>query len=156
MIPKAPFLSNILWFSVKYLLIQANALDWEPQSKRDQQSPWSPSPMMGFGGSAEFESRTSVITQKSFGLAGSPGLKHFSLSKRITVPSNLLRVKNSHPTSLAQWHYQPLTMPEFLLVLRWSRVISMAPNSSAKLKVSSSRALSPQPALSVFPNDPKL
>lgn len=84
MIPKAPFLSNILWFSVKYLLIQANALDWEPQSKRDQQSPWSPSPMMGFGGSAEFESRTSVITQKSFGLAGSPGLKHFSWSKRIT------------------------------------------------------------------------
>lgn len=84
MIPKAPSLSNILWFSVKYLLIRANALDWEPKSNGDKQSPRSPSPMMGFGGGKEFESSTSVITQKSFGLAGSPGLRHFSQTKRIT------------------------------------------------------------------------
>ena len=51
MIPKAPSLFNILWFSVRYVLSQAvwsiiqmgNALDWELHSYGD--SPHSSSPV---------------------------------------------------------------------------------------------------------------
>lgn len=84
---------------------------------------------LGSGASFLLESRANVITQKSFGLAVSLGFRHYSW------PQSLQFFSESGSSSILHlWFHgitSPLSVLEFLLGLRWSRVIiSMTLNSS--------------------------
>lgn len=82
-----------------------------------------------FGGSTELESQASVITQKSCGLAGSLGFRHYSWSKRIThSPLNPSQAQD--PPSYISGS-MALPVHHLSMVPRWSRVISMILNSFA-------------------------
>lgn len=108
-----------------------NLMGWAPSHKQSLHS--HPLRRLGFGGRVVLESRTNDITQMSFGLAGSLGFRHYFWSKK-NYPRSPQSFSGSRSTILHLWIHgitSPSPMLKFLLVLRWSRIITMLLNSSA-------------------------